>query len=115
METAASAVRPEPALSGAEGAKLGRANSAAYGRIGFVADDPNRPPKPNALVSAARYSEVGFIIPAAVFLGYALGRLGDHWLHTHWLYLAGVIFGAVVGFAQMIRMAVALSRDKPDS
>jgi len=77
-------------------------------------EDQSSPGKSNALVSAARYSEIGFIIPAAVFLGYALGRLGDYWLHTHWLYLAGVIFGAVVGFAQMIRMAAALSRDKTD-
>lgn len=76
--------------------------------------DPTRPAKPNALVSAARYSEIGFIIPAAVFLGYALGRLLDYWLHTHWIYLAGVIFGAVAGFAQMIRSAMALSRDKSD-
>jgi len=76
-----------------------------------VAADPDRPEKPNALVSAARYSEIGFIIPAAVFLGYALGRLLDYWLHTHWLYLAGVIFGAVAGFVQMIRSAMALSRD----
>ena len=77
-------------------------------------EDPNRPSKPNALVSAARYSEIGFIIPAAVFLGYALGRFADYELHTRWLYLAGVIFGAVVGFVQMIRLAAALSRDKPD-
>ena len=79
-----------------------------------MAEDPNRPGKPGALVSAARYSEIGFIIPAAVFLGYAIGRLFDYWLHTHWLYLAGVIFGAVAGFVQMIRSAVALSRDKSD-
>jgi F0F1-type ATP synthase assembly protein I len=79
-----------------------------------VPKDPTRPAKPNALVSAARYSEIGFIIPAAVFLGYALGRLLDYWLHTHWIYLAGVIFGAVAGFAQMIRSAMALSRDKSD-
>lgn len=77
-------------------------------------DDPNRRSKSNGFVTAARYSEIGFIIPAAIFLGYALGRLGDYWLHTHWLYLGGVIFGAIVGFAQMIRMASALSRDKPD-
>ena len=77
-------------------------------------EDPNGGKKSNALVSAARYSEIGFIIPAAVFLGYALGRLLDHWLHTTWLYLAGVIFGAVVGFAQMIRMAMAASHDKPE-
>ena len=78
-------------------------------------EDPDRASKSNALVSAARYSEIGFIIPAAVFLGYVLGRLGDYWLHTRWIYLAGVIFGAVVGFAQMIRMASSLSRDKTDS
>lgn len=75
-------------------------------------DDPNRPAKPNALVTAARYSEIGFIIPAAVFLGYGLGWLLDRWLHTHWLFIAGVIFGAVVGFAQMIRMVTHLSSDK---
>jgi len=77
--------------------------------------DQDRGSKPSALVSAARSSEIGFIIPAAIFLGYAFGRLGDYWLHTHWLYLAGVIFGAVVGFVQMIRMAAAQSRDKPNS
>ncbi|MGB8985532.1 MAG: AtpZ/AtpI family protein [Candidatus Sulfotelmatobacter sp.] len=80
-----------------------------------MAEDKNRHAKSNALVSAARYSEIGFIIPAAVFLGYAIGRLLDYWLHTHWFYLGGVIFGAVVGFVQMIRMASALSRDKSDT
>jgi F0F1-type ATP synthase assembly protein I len=73
---------------------------------------PEDPPKKNPLVTAARYSEIGFIIPAAVFLGYGLGRLLDYWLHTHWIYIAGVIFGAIAGFAEMIRMAVAASRSK---
>jgi F0F1-type ATP synthase assembly protein I len=77
-----------------------------------VPEEPSRPPKPNAFVSAARYSEIGFIIPAAIFLGYGLGWLADRWLHTHWLYLAGVIFGAVVGFVQMIRMASSAMHDK---
>jgi F0F1-type ATP synthase assembly protein I len=58
------------------------------------------------LVSFARYSELGFIIPAAVLLGFFLGKLADYWLHTKWLYLAGLLFGAVVGFWQMIRMAL---------
>ncbi len=79
-----------------------------------MAEDPNRPGRPNPLVTAARYSEIGFIIPAAVFLGFGLGKLLDYWLHTHWIYLAGVIFGAVAGFAQMIRSAIALSRDKDE-
>jgi len=62
--------------------------------------------KPERLVAFARYSEIGFIIPASVLLGLLLGKLGDYWLHTHWLYLVGIVFGAVVGFWQMIRMAM---------
>jgi F0F1-type ATP synthase assembly protein I len=60
----------------------------------------------------ARYSEIGFIIPCAVLLGFILGKLLDYWLHTHWLYIAGLIFGAVVGFIEMIRMATASVHDK---
>lgn len=57
----------------------------------------------NPAVIWARYSEIAFIIPAAVVVGLLLGKLLDYWLHTHWLFLAGIIFGAVVGFVQMIR------------
>lgn len=71
-----------------------------------------RPAKNNPWVGVARYSEIGFIIPAAVLLGFFLGKLLDHWLHTHWLYLGGLIFGAVAGFAQMIRMAAGSFKDK---
>ena len=60
-----------------------------------------------------RYSEIGFIIPAAVLLGFFAGKLLDYWLHTRWLYLGGLIFGAIVGFVQMIRMAIGSSKDKP--
>jgi F0F1-type ATP synthase assembly protein I len=76
--------------------------------------DPDKK-RTNSLVTAARYSELGFVIPAAVVLGYVLGRLLDHWLHTRWLYLAGVIFGAVVGFIEMIRMVSAAARDGDQS
>jgi F0F1-type ATP synthase assembly protein I len=67
--------------------------------------------KKNSLVSVARYSEMGFIIPAAVLLGFFLGKLADYWLHTKWLYLVGLLFGAVVGFWQMIRMAMRAYKD----
>ena len=68
----------------------------------------------DAWTMVARYSEIGFIIPAAVFLGYVLGWLLDRWLGTHWIYIAGVIFGAVVGFAQMIRSVMRMERDVSD-
>ena len=64
------------------------------------------------MVSLVRYSEIGFIIPAAVLLGFLLGKLLDYWFSTHWIYIAGVIFGAVVGFVEMIRMALAYTREK---
>jgi len=76
-------------------------------------DASPRPAKKDPLVSLARYSEVGFIIPAAVLLGFFLGKLADYYLHTKWLYLVGLLFGAVVGFWQMIRMAVgAFKKDE---
>jgi F0F1-type ATP synthase assembly protein I len=59
------------------------------------------------LVLLARYSEIGFILPAAVIVGYLIGLALDHWLHQHWIYVAGLIFGAVVGFVKMIRMALS--------
>lgn len=62
--------------------------------------------KQNLLVTLARYSEIAFLIPMSVVLGYVLGLLADHLLHTHWLYLAGIIFGAVAGFVSMIRQAL---------
>jgi F0F1-type ATP synthase assembly protein I len=71
-----------------------------------------KPSGKDPLVSAARYSEMGFIIPAAVLLGFFLGKVLDHWLHTRWLYLVGLLFGAVVGFGQMIRMAMSASKDE---
>ncbi len=51
----------------------------------------------------ARYSQIAFIIPAAVVIGLLIGKLLDYWFHTHWLFLVGVILGAVAGFYDMIR------------
>ena len=67
-------------------------------------EEQKNKPSSNPAVVWARYSEIAFIIPAAVVVGLLLGKLLDYWLHTHWLFLGGIIFGAVVGFMQMIRM-----------
>jgi len=69
------------------------------------------PPKKDPLLALARYSEIGFIIPGGIFAGFFLGKLLDYWLHTKWVYLAGLLLGAVVGFYQMIRMAVSASKE----
>jgi ATP synthase protein I len=69
-----------------------------------VSDERKRENSDNPAVIWARYSEIAFIIPAAVIVGLLIGKLLDYWLHTHWLFLVGIIFGAIVGFIQMIRM-----------
>ena len=66
------------------------------------------------LLAFARYSEIGFIIPVSVLLGLFLGKLADYWLHTKWLYLVGLLFGAVVGFWQVIRMALGAFNNNED-
>ncbi len=68
--------------------------------------------KKNPLVTVLRYSELGFILPAAVVLGYLVGRVLDYWMHTHWIYLVGVVFGAVAGFISMIKMALGTEHEE---
>jgi F0F1-type ATP synthase assembly protein I len=76
-----------------------------------VKPDP-QPEERSPLAGIARYSEIGFIIPAAVFLGFGIGKLLDYWLHTKWLFIVGVILGAILGFNEMIRIAVSSLEDK---
>lgn len=54
----------------------------------------------------ARYSQIAFIIPAAVVIGLFLGKLMDRWLHTRWLFLVGVIIGAIAGLTDVIRTVI---------
>jgi F0F1-type ATP synthase assembly protein I len=64
-------------------------------------DDP--PAKKSELVQLANYSQLAFIFPAATVAGWLIGLALDHWLHTTWLYLAGLILGIVAGFVELIR------------
>jgi F0F1-type ATP synthase assembly protein I len=66
---------------------------------------PDEPPKKqNLWLQAARWSELAFIFPAATVVGWLIGAALDHWLHTRWLYLVGLILGIIAGFAALIRM-----------
>jgi ATP synthase protein I len=69
--------------------------------------EPDR--KESTAVIWARYSQLAFILPAAVVAGLLVGKLLDYWLHTHWLFLVGIIIGAVAGFVDIIR---TITRDK---
>ncbi|MBV9085859.1 MAG: AtpZ/AtpI family protein [Acidobacteriaceae bacterium] len=59
----------------------------------------------------ARYSAIGLMLPAATFVGWIIGALLDRWLHTTWLYLAGLIFGIAAGFVQLIRSVTGSHSD----
>jgi F0F1-type ATP synthase assembly protein I len=54
-------------------------------------------------VQIAKYSQLAFIFPAATVAGWLIGVGLDHWLHTTWLYLVGLILGIVAGFVELIR------------
>jgi len=60
--------------------------------------------KENFWVQVARYSELAMIFPAAIVVGWLIGAGLDRWLHTGWLYLAGLILGGAAGFAELIRL-----------
>jgi len=51
-----------------------------------------------------RYSQIAFALPAATVIGWLGGKFLDHWLHTTWLYLAGLLLGIVAGFIELIRV-----------
>jgi len=55
----------------------------------------------------ARYSQLGLVLPAATFVGWLIGVALDKWLHTTWLYLAGLLLGIVAGFVELIRTVMA--------
>jgi F0F1-type ATP synthase assembly protein I len=70
----------------------------------FMSPGENDPPrKKSMLVQLANYSQLAFIFPAATVAGWLIGLALDHWLHTTWLYLAGLILGIVAGFVELIR------------
>jgi ATP synthase protein I len=77
----------------------------------------NPPPKRNPLVDgivrAERLLQIAIILPLSVVVGWAIGAGLDKWLHQHWIYLAGIIFGAVAGFYEVFR--VVQNSEKQDS
>jgi F0F1-type ATP synthase assembly protein I len=68
--------------------------------------------KRNWILQLANYSQLAFIFPAATVVGWLIGAALDRWLHTTWLYLAGLILGIIAGFVELIRL-VTSSESKP--
>jgi len=71
-------------------------------------ENQNSERKDNFWVQAARYSQVAIILPSALVVGWLIGAALDRWLHTTWLYLAGILLGIAAGFYELIH---AVMRD----
>jgi F0F1-type ATP synthase assembly protein I len=66
-------------------------------------DSANPDQKKSFLLQVARYSQLAFTLPAATLVGWLIGAALDHWLHTKWLYLVGLLLGIAGGFIELIR------------
>jgi ATP synthase protein I len=69
--------------------------------------DNNSKSERSGWVQLARYSQLAFVFPAATVVGWLVGVALDRWLHTTWLYLAGLILGIIAGFVELIRAALS--------
>jgi len=58
-----------------------------------------------------RYSNLAFVLPAAIVAGLVIGHLLDRWLNTSWITLAGLFGGCIAGFAALIRGIIQSSKD----
>jgi ATP synthase protein I len=63
------------------------------------------------LVRVESLIQLGLLLPASLVIGWAIGLALDHWLHLHWMNVAGLIFGAIAGFVQTIRIVLSHSKE----
>jgi F0F1-type ATP synthase assembly protein I len=63
--------------------------------------------KKRFVVQLARYSQLAFVLPAATVAGWLVGAALDKWLHTSWLYLAGLVLGIAAGFVELVRTVMS--------
>ena len=70
-----------------------------------MASDPQESDKKPSWVQMANYAQLAVIFPAATVVGWLIGVALDRWLHTTWLYIAGLLLGIVAGFVELIRIA----------
>jgi len=57
------------------------------------------------------YTSLAFLLPAATFVGYAIGYVLDKAFGTHFLYLIFLLLGIVSGLVQIIRKVSLDTKD----
>ncbi|MBV8632139.1 MAG: AtpZ/AtpI family protein [Silvibacterium sp.] len=66
----------------------------------------------NTLVQAESLLQIAFVLPAAVLIGWGAGALLDKRLHTHWIYIVGLLFGSAAGLVEVVRQALRAGNEK---
>lgn len=63
----------------------------------------------------ADYSTVGFMFPASIAVGVAIGYFLDRWLDTQpYLLIVFTLYGIAAGFRNLLRIGRVKPRDKAD-
>ena len=60
----------------------------------------------HSLVQAEQIMQIAFVLPCALVVGWGMGWCVDHFLHTHWATIVGMMLGIVAGMVSAIRMAM---------
>lgn len=58
------------------------------------------------IIRAERLTQIAFVLPAAVLIGWGIGALLDKWLHQDWIYIVGLVIGAAAGLTEAVRQAL---------
>lgn len=64
-----------------------------------------------SLVQVESLIQLALVLPIATVIGLLAGMGLDKWLHKHWIYIPGLILGAVAGFVHIFRVVLALSKE----
>jgi ATP synthase protein I len=75
-------------------------------------DGKKRSETMETIVKAERLTQIAFVMPIAVLIGWGGGALLDKWLHQDWIYIVGVVFGAIAGMVEAVRQALRAGREK---
>lgn len=64
-----------------------------------------------SLVRIERLIQIALVLPAATFIGWAVGLGLDHWLRLQWVSVAGLLVGVLAGFVEIVRAVAKLSKE----
>lgn len=62
------------------------------------------------LARAESMVQIALAVPLSTIIGWAFGDWLDHKFHQSWISIVGLIFGAVAGFVQIVRVANQANR-----